>query len=237
MHARYGPAVRRIILYALVVPALAVARPVSVSPDITVNFAGEVVNDEDVAIDDQAGGVILPGSGALPAGADLTAYHALPNGDLLMAFDITLTLGSETIHTGDVVRFDGNDYTLEFEASAQGGPAGAKIDALASNGSDLLLSFDTTVSLSGETFDDADLVQITGAGFVRFFDSAGAGVPPGMDLDAAAVDADGLLYLSFDISGSLGGIDFDDEDVLEFATPQKLQQAATAARQAVEGQP
>ena len=204
------------LLSALVVPAFALAQPVGLSPDITVVLGGEIINDEDLGIDDQAGGVVPASIGDLPAGADLTAWHVLPDGNQLMAFDTTLTLGGVTVQTGDVVRFDGSDYTLEFDASAEGIPAGTSVDALAHDGTDLLLSFNTTVMLSGETFDDADLVQVTGSGFVRYFDSAQAGVPTAMDLDAAAVDADGILYLSFDISGHLAGVDFSDEDMLSY---------------------
>jgi len=95
-------------------------------------------------------------------------------------------------------------------------PAGTTVDALTSDGTDLLLSFNTTVMLSGETFDDADLVQVTPTGFVLYLDSALAGVPAAMDLDAADVDADGIVYVSFDTGGNLSGIDFADEDMLSY---------------------
>jgi cysteine-rich repeat protein len=42
-------------------------------------------------------------------------------------------------------------------------------------------------------------------------------VSGGLDLDAVHyTDLDGHLYLSFDGSGNVGGVDFDDEDVLEY---------------------
>ncbi|GMR21145.1 MAG: hypothetical protein BMS9Abin36_1744 [Gammaproteobacteria bacterium] len=204
------------LLYLLVVPAVASAQPISLSPDITLQLGSEIVADEGVVVDDQAGGIVPADVGTLPDGADLTAYYRFPAGDRLMAFDTTLTLGGITLRRGDVARFDGSNYTLEFDARAQGVPPGAWVDALASDGTDLFLSFNTTVLLSGETFDDADLVQVMPTGFVRYFDSALAGVPIAMDLDAADVAANGVVYVSFDTGGTLGGVDFADEDMLRY---------------------
>jgi hypothetical protein len=193
--------------------------PVHVSPDITVNLSGTLADDENLVFDDQAGGVAPVGLGSLPAAADLTAYHRFPDGDHLMAFDTTVKLDNTVVGRGDIVRYDGVGYTLEFDASAEGVPAGVCIDALSSVDGDLLLSFDTTVSLDGQVIDDADLVRRLPAGFARYFDSSVAGVPQAMDLDAAAVGGNGLLYVSFDTGGTLGGVDgisFSDEDVLDY---------------------
>jgi hypothetical protein len=216
MNTQAIKSIRWYLFYVLLVPAFALAQPISLSPDITMELAGEIVTDENVAIDDQTGGVVPADIGTLPDGADLTAYHVLPTGDQLMAFDTSLMPGSVTVQSGDVVRFDGSDYTLEFDASEEGVPAGATVDALTSDGTDLLLSFNTTVMLSGATFDDADLVQVTQTGFVLYFDSALAGVPAAMDLDAADVDTDGVVYVSFDTGGNLGNVDFADEDMLSY---------------------
>jgi len=48
-----------------------------------------------------------------------------------------------------------------------------------------------------------------------FFDPVTAGIDPGLDVDAADVMPNGRLLLSFDTSGSINAIPFDDEDVLE----------------------
>jgi hypothetical protein len=83
---------------------------------------------------------------------------------------------------------------------------------------DLLLSFDTAVTLGGVTAADEDLVRFNGSGFTLFFDGSAAGVPEGLDLDAADNLGGGnvALALSFDGSGSLPGVVFADEDVLEY---------------------
>jgi hypothetical protein len=201
---------------ALLIPSLLWAQGLRVSPDTAVVLGGVTVEDEAVAEDDLAGSITLANVGPLPAGADLTAYHVMPNGDELLAFDTTVGLPGVTVEPGDVVRFDGTGYALAFDASAAGVPAGAYADAVTNDGIDLVLSFDTTVSLGGTAFDDADLVRFDGLGFSSVFDSGAAGVPDGLDLDAAHILADGTLQISFDTSGKLGGVSFDDEDVLGF---------------------
>jgi hypothetical protein len=189
------------------------------SPDITVNLGGTTVTPENVAQDDLAGTVSLVNVGVLPFGTSVTAYHRLNGGDQLLAFDTTVSLvGGVTARPGDVVRFNGATYTLEFDATAEGVPLGVNTDAVGLvNGGDLLLSFDTTVTLGAVTADKEDLVHFDGAVFTMFFDASAAGVPPGVDLDAVDhLDQNGHLLLSFDTSGVVGGVAFDKEDVLEF---------------------
>ena len=77
----------------------------------------------------------------------------------------------------------------------------------------LLPTFGSTV-----TADKEDIVRFNGATFSMFVDASAAGVPAGVDLDAFEyLDSNGHLLLSFDTSGSAGGVAFDKEDVLEWA--------------------
>ncbi len=198
-------------------PSLLVAQqPLRLSPDTTIVLGGFTVADQVVAEDDQTGGIILPNIGNLPSGADLTAYHQLPSGDQLLAFDITVVLATLTVEPGDVVRFTGSSFALEFDASAEGLPSGAYVDAVTHDGFGLVLSFDNTVDLGAFIADDADLVRFDGVGFTLFFDAQAAGVPRGLDLDGAHILENTTLLLSMDTSGNLGGVTFDDEDILGF---------------------
>jgi uncharacterized protein (TIGR03382 family) len=96
-------------------------------------------------------------------------------------------------------------------------PDGVTTDAVGvSTTGDLVLSFDASVDLGGLTVDDEDLVVFDGVGFALFFDGSAEGVPAALDVDGAHVLPGGTLGLSFDGSGSLGGVAFDDEDVLEY---------------------
>jgi hypothetical protein len=203
----------------LFAPAALAQSSASVSADITVELEGLVFADEDVAVDNLLGITVPASLGALPKSAELTGYDLLANGDQLFALDTTAELaGPLVVQPRNVVRYDGVGYGLEFDGSAEGIPDGAAIDAVSqTGGGDLLLSFDTTVDLGGGlVVADEDLVQWNGASFSFAFDGSAEGIAAGLDLDGAHDAGSGVLGLSFDASGSVGGVDFDDEDVLIF---------------------
>lgn len=217
---------KRVALTALLAfPATAVAaraatplQSVRISTDVTAVLGAQTVDDEKVASDDLAGGVTPVSIGPIPSWVDLDGYQLPPNGNQLLSFDTTLTLPGEiTARPADVVRYDGTVYTVEFDAAAHGVPLGADVDAIAiaPNG-DLLLSFDVAVVLSGITLDDEDVARFDGVGFTSFFDGGSAGIDYRLDLDALDVLCNGHLLVSFDISGVVGGVGFDDEDLLEY---------------------
>ena len=190
---------------------------VRVSPDTTVTLGTSTVDDETIAIDDLAGHYAALGLGGIPPETDLDAYALLPNGQQLISFDTTVNLfDGSTPKPGDVWRYNGVGYTVEFDAAARGVPGGANLDAVAVYGGALLLSFDIAIDV-GIAVEPEDLVRFDGTGFSLFFDGSAAGVAPGLNLDAADyLPCNGHLLLSFDGSGSIGGVDFDDEDMLEF---------------------
>jgi hypothetical protein len=202
--------------------ASAAQEPLSVSPDVSTELGIATLADEDVAADDQLGTIAPSSLGSLPDGADVTAYHLFANGDQLVSFDTTVALpGPLYVRRADVVRYDGAAYTLEFDAASAGVPDGAVVDAVAELDGMLLLSFDTSVAVGNmmQVFvDDEDLVSWDGADFTLFLDgSVDAGVPDSLDLDGIhAVDQGNQLLVSFDGSGSVGGVPFADEDVLRF---------------------
>ena len=194
---------------------------VALSPDTTVSLGGTTFTDDEPFLDLLMGTIVGLPLGTLPDPSDVNAYHfSSINGDQLYSLDITVDLGGLTVGPGDVVRFDGTTDTVEFDASAEGIPDGVMVDAVTVHSSgDLMLSFDTTLDLGGGvTADDEDLVRFDGVStYTVDFDGSAQSVPAGLDLDGAAFQAsDGHLFLSFSGSGTLGGVDFDDEDILEF---------------------
>jgi hypothetical protein len=90
------------------------------------------------------------------------------------------------------------------------------VDAVTVSGIRLVLSFDTRVTLGAITADDEDLVRFDGSAFTLFFDGSAHGVPAWLNLDAAHVLSANRLAMSFDGGGSLPGVVFADEDVLEY---------------------
>lgn len=210
---------RLIAAWAVLLPISSQAQDlVLLSPDTTVELAGSTFEDQDVVTDDQLGTVSLVPLGALPNASEVSAYHLFADGDQLYSLDTTQELGGGLIASpADVVRYNGVTDTLVFDASAEGVPDGAILDAVGVHSSDdLVLSFDTTVDLGAVTADDEDVVRFDGATFSLLFDGSSEGVHAGLDLDGVEARPGGLLWASFDGSGSLGGVDFDDEDILAF---------------------
>lgn len=194
-------------------------RSLHCSPDVTVVLGGVTLDDENLAEDDLAGAITSMTLGVLPPEAGVSAYHLLAGGDHLLSLDTAAELpGGILALPGDVVRFDGADFFLVFAAASADLPPGLATDAITViGGTDLLLSFDLPVDLDGILVDDEDLVRFDGAGLSLFFDGSAAGIPQELDVDATHIlEGQGRLFLSLDGSGSVGGVDFDDEDVLEY---------------------
>jgi hypothetical protein len=192
---------------------------VSASPDVTIDLGASVIAaDEDVAIDNQLGIVMLEDLGAVPDASDVIALGLDVNGNRLIAFDITTPLAGGVIaRPGDVIRYDGASYSIEFDASAAGIPMGVMTDAASLAAGGLLLSFDTTVDLGGGLVAaDEDLVVWDGSSFSLRFDGSAEGLDAALDIDAAQDLGGGVLAMSFDTTGEVGGTVFDDEDVLRF---------------------
>lgn len=210
---------RALLAPSLLLPWLAVAAiaqiQVDASPDVAVDLDGVPVRDREAVLDDLQGGLAIQAL-ALPDGADLVALHEGLGGRVLFAVDTTVALPGGTIaRPGDVVRTNGVAYVLDFDASAHGVPDGVQVDAAGPMPSgELLLSFDVSVDLGGVRADDEDVVLFDGTGFALLLDASAEGVNPDLDLDGVAYAGGGRLAVSFDGSGEVGGVFFDDEDVV-----------------------
>lgn len=197
--------------------------PVALSLDTTTSFGGSTFEDETVFADDGSGSVVEITIAGLSPAVDVNAYDRYLTGaragEQLLSLDSAANVGDGvTAEAGDVVRLSGASRTLVFDASASGIPNGIITDAAAIHASsDLLLSFDTTLVVSGLTVEDEDLVRFDGGSYSVFFDGSAEGIDFALDLDAADFrSVDGHLLLSFDGSGFVGGVAFEDEDILEF---------------------
>ncbi|RIL06540.1 MAG: hypothetical protein DCC71_06425 [Proteobacteria bacterium] len=192
-----------------------------ISTDVTVDLSGTLATDHDVVEDTGSGAPAPVDLGSIPGAADVSGYSVATNGDVLFSLDIAASLpGGVDVTPRDVVRWNGATYAVELAGSDHAIPHGARIDAIGVVAGDLLLSFDVTVALGNVTADDEDLVRLESTApdvWSLYFDGSAEGVPAAADLDGAdRIDASGHLALSFDISGNVGGVDFDDEDILDF---------------------
>jgi len=187
--------------------------------DVTVSRPGPATYDDEAAIrETETPAWSAVSLGTLPAGADLTALHHANDGRWYFSLDTFAHLGTIDAGPEDVVAWNGASYELVFDGSAAGIPAGASVDAVSEGPKfGLLLSFDVTIPVGMLAADDADILAWDGAELSILFDAGSAGIPASLDLDALDVDAtNDSVYVSFDVSGKLGGVDFDDHDLLHF---------------------
>jgi hypothetical protein len=222
------------LVLAFSLAANAAQNAVLVAPDVTARLGTVLpatVDDDGVAVDDGAG-TALPAlstiTATIPYNAEIAALDQDTGGSWLIVLDTTTPLpGLASPATPlQVLRY--RPATMDFEVALDvvavnppGFPPDAKIDALAVRpGGDLVMSFDTTVAIPGRfTCDDEDLVSYNfpSNSWGLFFDGSALGVAEGLDLDAATdVTLAGRALVSFDASGVVGGVSFDDEDVLEY---------------------
>jgi hypothetical protein len=191
----------------------------SYAPDITVSLSGTVVEGGVLAADDLSGSVTIVPLPNLPAGARIAAAHRFANGDMLLAFDSTLTLpGAGGIaEPRDLVKFTSatQSYAIQVAGTALNLPTNAAIDAVSVTLSGTIL---ISLDISVDPFDDDDVIAVNGTNLSLFLDPAAVGVDPALDLDGIDYDGSGdsLLFLSFDGSGTVDGVAFDDEDVLQY---------------------
>jgi hypothetical protein len=113
------------------------------------------------------------------------------------------------IRPGEIYNRSG---TRLYDPVAAGLPANVNVDALSVDpiSGDLLLSFANWVP--GQFITPADIMRWNGSTLTIYFD--GFRVPRNLNLDAAHVLENGNILMSFDTSGSIDGIGFNDEDVL-----------------------
>ncbi len=198
---------------------------------LTVDLSNDITWTADAATIDDEGAlrVTLPSTvstldlGALPPSADVTAYQLLDDGRRLFVLDQFVDFGGG-ISAGprDIVAWNGATYALFLDGAAAGIPAGTMIDAVgrirSAGVTQTLLSFDVPTALPGGlTADDEDIVGWNGTTWSPFLDGSANGIPENLDVDGFDRDpVNGTRYFSFDTSGRIGTVDFDDEDVVAF---------------------
>jgi hypothetical protein len=154
----------------------------------------------------------------LAADIDITAFHLGAEGELLLSAAQSFIFEEALVEPRDVLQTHWMGAGLLFIGAQNGIPDGIAIDAITRDaGGVLVLSFDGSFTLGEVSIEDDDLVAFTEWGPVLSFSGAEAGIDPALDLDAADfLNQTGNLLVSFDGSGVVEGVVFDDEDVLEY---------------------
>jgi hypothetical protein len=185
---------------------------------ISIGSPSLTLRPSQTASDLLAGTVTQVNIGTVLDGVAVVAYHRLTNGNHLLVLDSTAVLGGVTFGPRDVILYNGSTYNSYFPGASHNIPDGVRISGIALvNDTILLLSFDSTVLLSSITFKSTDIAQWSGSAYSLFFDSAAKGASSGPVLqDFHYLDSNTHLLLSFDTSGTVGGVSFDRSDVLEY---------------------
>lgn len=204
---------------ALLAPASFAQSTVSLSPDVTIalGVADVVVEDQQVVIDDLAGGFTIESLVSIPASADVTGFARSGAAYAVSFAETTALPGGLIVQPGDVALADASStYSILFDGSQENIPDGVEVDAVSFAPGGLLLSFDRTVDVGGFVVADEDLVRWKNGVYSFVFDGSGAGLDRSVDIDAAQDLGFGGFLVSFDTTGSVSGIVFQDEDVLRY---------------------
>ncbi len=201
--------------------AFAQLEAISVSNDIHWRSGSTTISDEDARKVTLPSTITLIDLGTLPANADVTAIEREEGVGGIFALDTFVDFGGGlTAGPEDLMAWNGSTFSLFFDGSAAGVPRGTSIDAVArviiGGVPQTVVSLDVSATLPGPlTVDDEDLVVWTGSGWTMYFDGSANGVPATHDVDGFDYDPlSETFYFSFETSGKLSTVNFDDEDVV-----------------------
>ena len=210
--------VAALLLGRLTSAAAADLESVTYSPDITVLLGSRTVVDHEV-VRERGGNFrrrLIAGSAN-----DVDAFHRFDDGSVLFSLGVATVADGQFARPGDILAADSQGVQIVLDSQALGVPIGANVDAVSidPDSDALLVSFDITVKLGDRVFADEDIISFGGNRFRMAVDVSQLGIDESLDLDALHVEggAPTSVYMSFDGSGRVGNISFDDEDVLEFA--------------------
>lgn len=193
---------------------------VRLTPDtsLVLGTNNQTVTPQDVVRHIPGGTATLEtGSPFVGAGVRLTGYHFISATQQWYAFDNPVVLGAISFNPQDVAQLSGGTWSYVLNGTTEAIPNGVQVDAVARDPTtgDLLLSFNSTVTLDSVTFDPRDIARYS-SGTFSMYRQLSTLVPAGLNLTGLDVLPAGRLLLAFDGSGNLGGILFDDEDILEY---------------------
>ena len=140
------------------------------------------------------------------------------------------TIGGVAFADEDILRFDGQTWSLYFDGSDVGVGGSDLFGFQIVNSSTILMAFTTALTLNGIAVTPRDIVQfnatslgsVTAGTFSMYFNGIDVGLDAnGESIDALTVLPGGQILLSTSGSATVPGVSAADEDVLEF-TPATL---------------
>lgn len=152
------------------------------------------------------------------ANENIDALHVMGNGDLVMVISTTLgaTLGGTTFKDGDLVLYDPKNDTASFYFEEDDHfKLTEDIDALSIlDSGNLILSTSGSATLGDLDFGNGDLVEYnptTQTASIIFSEALFGAL---INIDAVHVNVDGTIVLSTAVRATLGGLTFDEDDLV-----------------------
>lgn len=149
---------------------------------------------------------------------DVDALHILDNGNFVISTKNGATLGGLTFEDGDLVEYNASTGTASLFFDEDLFSGNEDIDALSilANGN-LVLSTTGSATLGGLSFGRDDLIAYDPvAGTASLYFNGNAFTSYCEDIDAVHVLASGNILLSTITGATLGGLTFEDGDVVEY---------------------
>jgi hypothetical protein len=136
---------------------------------------------------------------------------SISSAELLFSTDIPVSMGSDSFKEKDIIQYDEPGFSLQF------GPVldeGVNVDAYSFNESWEKFSVDVRTTLGGLNFNCMDVAHYEGNQYYKAFNGFANGIPPGVCIDAVTVLADESIVFSVDVPVSLGGTDYQENDLI-----------------------
>lgn len=208
------------VLVGLCLIAPSLARAELILSTSTAATLGGLAFDEGDLISYDAGSdtstLLLDGS-LFSLSENIDAVHLLANGHILLSTQNGATLGGLTFGDGDIVDYDplADLATIFFSETLFSGAEDINGLSLLANGH-IVLTTTTAATLGGLAFAEDDLAEYDPVNDLAtlFFD--GSNFSLGENIDGVHVLANGHIILSTDNDATLGGLTFNEADLVEY---------------------
>lgn len=166
-------------------------------------------------------------TGLLPVNIHIDALDYIDRTNVYFSLGESAKIGGTTYAEEDIIYWNGGAFAMAWDGLNNELPPSADVDALdliATLPLEFSISLDRdaklTVNSSPTSIADEDLVHFkTAAGFTAVdFDGSAQGVSPNVDLDGFNRKTATQWIMTFDSTGKVGALRFDDADVLQWNT-------------------
>ena len=134
-------------------------------------------------------------------------------------------MGGVSFADEDILRFDGQNWSLLFDGSDVGLSGTDVVAFTLLNETNLLVAFSGSVTLNGVSFTPNDIARFnatslgatTAGTFSMYFDGSDVGLDASAEkIDALEILPNGNVLISTTGNSSLPGLAWNDEDIIEF---------------------